>query len=77
MVAQYGAELPIDSSDYIVVGCGLGTSNTTGSCAYFTIPNTYKYGDNFRIVISDDSTANDGYVELMIIRPMNPYTRAN
>ena len=72
MVAQYGAVLPIDASDYMVVATGLGTANTTGSTAYVTIPDTYKYATNFRIVIADDSTANDGYAEIMIIKVMDP-----
>lgn len=72
MNAYSGALLPNSYSEYMVIGTGLGTSNTTGSTAYITIPDTYKYANNFRLVISDDSTANDGYAEIMIIKVMDP-----
>ena len=72
MNAHSNALVPTSYSEYMVVATGLGTSNTTGSTAFVTIPDTYKYANNFRIVIADDSTANDGYAEIMIIKVMDP-----
>jgi len=72
MSSSVGGSLPLSSYDYMVVGTGLGCANMTGSPAYLTVPDYYKNATNFRIVISDDSTANEGYVEIMIIKAESP-----
>ena len=72
MTSYSGGVLPASKTDYMVVGTGMGTSDTSTSCSFVTIPDSHKYSNSFRIMISDDSTRNDGYAEIMIIQIKDP-----
>ena len=72
MYSINGGVLPASKTDYMVVGTGMGTSDTSTSCSFVTIPDSHKYSNSFRIMISDDSTPNDGYAEIMIIQIKEP-----
>lgn len=70
-ITMTGVNAPT-TSDYQVIAIGIGCDTNTSSLAsYVTCPGTYKNPGNFRLLIADDSTLNNGYCEISIIKFIN------
>lgn len=68
-VTMSGSNIPSSSNDYYILANAIGRDgNTTSDQAYISSPNTYKLINSFRLIVADDASNNNGYIELSIIK---------
>lgn len=68
-ITMSGSNIPSSSDNYYILANAVGRNgNYTSNPAYISSPSNYKSNNSFRLIVADDSTANDGDIELSIIK---------